>query len=206
MKDMQICLDPKNIDHYRMFLAAKSLPSYRITGRQASFPDEYAGQLLGSMPEARLSPYNPISGLFDYQVDIARMAIQKRKFAVFADCGLGKTLIMTEFARHAQAHLGASRRVLIVSPLMVIPQTIEAVRQFYVGRNGLTVTQVKAAELQGWLNRTGDEIGITNYDALHDTLAPGRIGALLLDESSMLKSHYGKWGQTCLRFGAGHRH
>ena len=203
MKDMQICLDPKNIDHYRMFLAAKSLPSYRITGREVSFPDEYAGQLLGSRPESRSSPYEPILGLFDYQAAIARLAIHKRKFAVFADCGLGKTLIMTEFARHAQGVLGTSRRILIVSPLMVVPQTIEAVRQFYAGRNDLTVTQIKAAELQGWLNRTGDEIGITNYDALNDTLTPGRLGALLLDESSMLKSHYGKWGQTCLRLGAG---
>jgi hypothetical protein len=32
-----------------------------------------------------------------------RLAIRKRKFAVFADCGLGKTLILLEFARHAAA-------------------------------------------------------------------------------------------------------
>ena len=72
------------------------------------------------------SEYVPIRGLFDYQRDIAALAIQKRKFAVFAECGLGKTLILSEFARHAAQHIADGRCVLIVSPLMVVSQTLVA--------------------------------------------------------------------------------
>jgi hypothetical protein len=46
-------------------------------------------------------------------------------------------------------------------------------------------------------------IGITNYEALTDDVHAGRIGALILDESSILKSHYGKWGQKCLELARG---
>jgi hypothetical protein len=46
-------------------------------------------------------------------------------------------------------------------------------------------------------------IGITNYDAIHDDLPQGNLGCLILDESSMLKSHYGKWGTKLLEMGRG---
>lgn len=145
-----------------------------------------------------------MAGLFDYQRDIARMAIEKGKFAVFADCGLGKTFILTEFARHAANTLPIDRRVLIVSPLMVVGQTIAESERFYDGK--LPIERVRSADLHAWLNGDGGRIGITNYDALTDDLAQGTLGALILDESSMLKSHYGKWGQTCIRLGKGLRY
>ena len=36
------------------------------------------------------------SSLFDFQKHIVKLAIKKGRFAIFADCGLGKTIIQLE--------------------------------------------------------------------------------------------------------------
>jgi superfamily II DNA or RNA helicase len=199
---VRLTLDLANADDYRTFLQIKSLPQYRFVGRTAIVPDEYADRIGRSAPAFDSGRYVPILGLFDYQRDIAALAIRKRKFAIFADCGLGKTLMLLEFARHAAAMLPPDKAVLIVSPLMVVEQTMAEAAAWY--GHTLEIEQVKASGLSAWLsnpNRT--RIGITNYDGLRDDTPQGRLGGLILDESSMLKSHYGKWGQDCLRLGKG---
>lgn len=199
---MKLNLSPSSLADYGTFLKVKALPKYRFVGRTAEVPDEYAAAIGGGRKSSTASgDYLPIPGLFDYQTDIAALAIRKRKFAVFADCGLGKTLILTEFARHAADRLSGKRCVLIVSPLMVVRQTIAEVQKFY--GDALPVEQVRAADLAKWLKSGTARVGITNYDALSDDLPQDRLGALILDESSMLKSHYGKWGSACIRLGRG---
>lgn len=187
------------IDGYRTFLKVKQLPRYEIHGRIATVPDEYADRLGVQSHRQSFAAYSPLPGLFDYQRDIVRMAIEKQKMAIFADCGLGKTMMLLEFARHVRAV--QSRPVLIVSPLMVVPQTIAECRKFY--GDSLPIEQVDAKGLPKWMKSGGGGLGITNYDALKDDTPQGNLGGLILDESSMLKSHYGKWGQVCLRLGAG---
>ena len=195
---MKLYLDD-SIESYRTFLKIKALPRYEIHGRMAVVPDEYAATLGVKGQEHEGSDYLPRAGLFDYQRDIVRMAVQKRKFAIFADCGLGKTLMLLEFARHVRAV--QDKPVLIVSPLMVVKQTMEEAAKFY--GDSLPIEQVSAKDLPKWLKKPGGRLGITNYDALRDDTPDGDLGGLILDESSMLKSHYGKWGQVCLRLGAG---
>jgi superfamily II DNA or RNA helicase len=138
--------------------------------------------------------------LYDYQRDIADIAIAKRKYAVFADCGLGKTLILAEYAKHVLNSLPSDQCALIVSPLMVANQTIAECKRFY--GDSLPIELVKASNLSTWLER-GSRLGITNYEAVRDGLRQGRLGALILDESSMLKSHYGKWGRRLIDLGKG---
>ena len=195
---MQIYLDD-TLDSYRTFLRIKSLPRYEIHGRMAVVPDEYAATLgVAAAAESEVE-YTPSPWLFDYQHDIVATAIRKRKFAIFADCGLGKTPMLLEFARHVLA--AQANPVLIVSPLMVVPQTIAECQKFY--GDTLPIEQVAAKDLAKWMKKPGSRLGITNYDALRDDTPQGNLGGLILDESSMLKSHYGKWGQVCLRLGAG---
>lgn len=202
---MQETLNVRRLEDYQRFLRIKSMPQYRITGREAWYPDEYAS-LVGSTDDPRghaFINWEPSPFLFDYQRDITKMAIRKRKFAVFADCGLGKTMILLEFANAASKALLGKKRTLIASPLMVVPQTIEENERWY-SRTGRKLSQVRSNELHDWLHGDDDgAIGITNYDALTDDLTQGNLGAFILDESSMLKSHYGKWGQKCLELGAG---
>ncbi|MDR3582536.1 MAG: DEAD/DEAH box helicase [Candidatus Pacebacteria bacterium] len=138
--------------------------------------------------------------MFDYQRDIARLAIKRKKFAAFVRPGMGKTLIGTEFARHASQQLGITRNVLMLSPPMVIKQTIEEASRFYGG--SLPIQRIRASELADW-TVNGSGVGITNYEGLKPDVPRGRLGALIADESSLLKSHYGKWGQEVIRLGKG---
>lgn len=195
---MRLALNTHRIDDYAMFLRVKSLPRYRFIGGFAEFPDEYAADLGLAVPDAPTAEYAPSKWLFDYQRDIAAMAIRKKKFAVFADCGLGKTAIMLEFARHVHK-LHPDRRVLIVSPLMVVAQTIAEAGRFY---KRMKIQRVASADLREWL-ASGSGIGITNYDAIRDDLPQSDLAALILDESSMLKSHYGAWGTRLIELGRG---
>ena len=197
---MRITFNPSSLADYQTFLKVKRLPFYRFEGRTAIIPDEYAAMMEQEAPPPSHDEYEPSTFLFDYQAGIAAMAIRKRKFAIFADCGLGKTLVYFEFARHVLRKIHP-KRVLIVSPLMVIRQTIAEAERFY--GDTLPIEQVRAPELQEWLNNPAGGIGITNYDALSQPVEAGELGCLILDESSMLKSHYGKWGRQCLKLGRG---
>lgn len=194
---MQITFDTNKIDDYRKFLAVRRCPVYSIRGTVADVPDEYAAEILGTEFERSNVNYDPPPFLFDYQRDITRLAIQKRKYAAFIECGLGKTLILLEFAKHAER--STQRPILIVSPLMVVRQTMAEAERFYPG---MEIQQVRAAGLQDWLDK-GTGIGITNFEALTQPLRPGRLAGIVVDESSMLKSHYGKWGQSIINLGGG---
>jgi superfamily II DNA or RNA helicase len=197
---MQVDFKTGDMASYRQFLRLKKLPTYSWLGTSAIIPDEYSHLLDGDAAESRDDDIRCSEFLFDYQRAIAEMAIRKQKFAVFADCGLGKTAILLEFAKHAAK---SSRKVLIVSPLMVIPQTIDEAARFYPG---MGIAQINAANLQYWLNSTDSldsQIGITNYEAIRDDLTAGHLDALILDESSMLKSHYGAWGTRLIELGRG---
>jgi superfamily II DNA or RNA helicase len=201
---MKIYLNPNSVSDYEAFLRIKQLPVYKIVGRTAEFPDRFAS-LVGYEPKKKRidHAYVPSDWLFDYQRDIAKMAIELEKFAVFADCGLGKTFIFLEYVRHVASQLDDGQCILMVCPLMVVQQTLAECRKFY--GNTLPIEMVSAARLSDWLVNGTAKIGITNYDALSDETPQGRLAGLSLDESSMLKSHYGAWGNACIRLGKGLR-
>jgi hypothetical protein len=197
---MIIPLDTSSVESYQLFLKIKSLPRYRIVGHTAEVPDEYAA-LLGMKPEARAKVnYRPIKGLFDYQSAFSKLAIRKRKFCLFIECGYGKTPIIFEHALAARKAIGPERNGLIVSPLNVIDQTIGESRKFY---KDYPIEQVRAHDLAEWMTTPHRNIGITNYEAITDDIPQGLLGYLGLDESSMLKSAYGKWGTRLLTLGRG---
>ena len=58
--------------------------------------------------------------LYEFQKDIVRWALKKGKAAIFADCGLGKTIMQLEWANKVYEHTG--RNVLILAPLAVSTQ------------------------------------------------------------------------------------
>ena len=196
---ISIPLDTNNIADYRKFLAIKSLPVYSFVGSTAYVPDEYAARIGMAKATTANTDYMPLGGLFDYQRIITDLAIRKRKFAVFADCGLGKTLILLEYAKHVRDR--TNKKILIVSPLMVIRQTLSECAKFY--GDGLKIEQVRSAKLNQWMESGESQIGITNYEAMNDAAYSENLGALILDESSMLKSHYGSWSGKCIEMGRG---
>jgi superfamily II DNA or RNA helicase len=196
---MQLTLNPRSVDDYRRYLHIKQLPAWQIRGRLATFPDVYAERLGLAAPVDAATGYAPEPFLFDYQRDICRMAIERRKFAVFADCGLGKSLILLSYARYVQHKVGPGRRVLILTPPLVVRQLAAEAAKFW--GDELPVEVVKAANLAEWLNGSGGAVGITNYEALKDDTPRGNLACLILDESSILKNHYGNYAGICLRLG-----
>ena len=195
---MEITFDRKTIASYMQFLQLRQSPVYHWKGSAAIVPDEYAASF-GMKAKRRKASYDPCSKCFDYQRDIVGIAIRKKKYAIFADCGLGKTLMILEFARHASKQSGG--KVLIVSPLMVCKQTVDEASRFY---DDLSIGRIVASDLQAWLSSNdGPTIGVTNYEAIREGLKRGTLKGLILDESSMLKSHYGAWGTRLIELGRG---
>ena len=117
------------------------------------------------------------SVLFPFQRDLVRWALRKGRAAIFADCGLGKTFMQLEWARL----LG--ERALIIAPLSVARQTVGEARKL-----GLTIHYTRSGD------DLIDGINITNYEMIGHFDAEG-FGAVVLDESSILKGLTGKTRQ-----------
>lgn len=191
---------PQTTDGYATFLKVKSLPVYSIRGRVASFPDEYAGLFAMNPIAGNVINYSPISKAFDYQSAITRMALRKEKFALFIDCGYGKSLIYFEYAKTVITPKGGA---LIVTPSMVVVQLFEEAKKFY--GDSLPIEIVPSSQVGSWLQTCGGKIGITNWEALRNDLDRGQLTALILDESGILKSHYGAYGRAAIELGKGLR-
>lgn len=117
--------------------------------------------------------------LYPFQRDIVRWACRKGKACIFADCGMGKTPMQLEWARLVSDHERGT--VLIVAPLAVSAQTVREGRKFGIEVNRC---RERGDVVEGAIN-------ITNYEMLHkfDGL---ELCAVVLDESSILKSYSGK--------------
>lgn len=197
---MKVPMDTRSIEDYRLFLKIKKLPKYRVCGGFMEFPDHMAHAIGMDAPAGTVADYEPHPAMFDYQADITRIAVQKKRYAIFADCGLGKTLMLLDYARHVSQH-NPGRVVLIITPLMVVSQMLEEAERFFPD---MPVGRVRAKDLQSFMDGKADfPVGITNYEALNESIEPGKLCGLILDESSMLKSHYGHWGAQCIRLGKG---
>jgi len=203
---MYMTIDTRSIESYRMFLKVKRLPTYRIKGHELWFPDEYASRIgLHELDESWSNEIVTHESSFDYQAGITRLAVEKEKFAVFMDCGYGKTLVMLDYARNALMRLPQDKCGLIVSPLMVVEQTANECRKFF--GDELPIEVVPSGDLEQWLDSGSGRLGITNYEAFKgdEPMNRGRLGMLALDESSMLKSHYGHYGTKIIELGRGLR-
>lgn len=66
--------------------------------------------------------------LFDFQYAIVSWAVRRGRAAIFADTGLGKTLMQLSWADEVASHTGGM--VLILAPLAVSEQTIEQGKTF----------------------------------------------------------------------------
>lgn len=192
---MKMLLSPNTFDDYETLLRAKQLPRYEVRGSWLIFPDEYAEIMGVSERHQSFSEYDPAPFLFDYQEYFAEVAVAKKRFSLFWDCGLGKTAVQLEFARHCSEVLPPSQKVLIVTWMMIIPQFLEEVERFY--GSGMKVEQVPSGGLADWLKGDG-RIGITNWDTFKKPVKPGDLGAVVADETSILKNSYGTIGRNFL--------
>lgn len=117
-------------------------------------------------------------GAFDFQEHIITKAVQKGRIGIFADTGLGKTLIQIAIAENIIRK--TNKRVLILTPLAVAFQFINEA-------NRVGVFDI-AHSKDGTLTH---KITVCNYERLHH-LNPDDFTCVMLDESSILKNFVGK--------------
>ena len=115
---------------------------------------------------------------FDFQEFIIKKAITKGRMAVFADTGLGKTLIQLSLAQNIVNH--TNKKVLILTPLAVAFQFI------------LEATKMGIDDIEYSKDgRHTKKIVICNYERLH-YFNSNDFEGVILDESSILKNFDGK--------------
>jgi hypothetical protein len=122
--------------------------------------------------------YLPDCG-FDFQNYIIEKAVKKGRIGVFADTGLGKTLIQLSIARNVIQH--TNKKVLILTPLAVGFQFLKEAEE----RN---ITDDIQQTIKGEHTKN---IVVCNYERLH-YLNPNDFVCVILDESSILKNFDGK--------------
>jgi hypothetical protein len=129
--------------------------------------DEFIRSKVKSQESTGFDCYNMNNSMFPFQKWIVDRALKVGKYAIFADCGLGKTLMQLEWARQVVAHTGS--RVIILAPLAVTGQTIEEAAKFDISLDGIT---------------------ILNYEQI-ENIDTSQFAGIVLDESSILKNFEG---------------
>jgi hypothetical protein len=121
---------------------------------------------------------------FDFQKHIIEKAVRKGRIAIFADTGLGKTLMQISIAKNVINH--TNKRVLILTPLAVA-------FQFILEAEKMGIDDIEYSK-DGKFTK---KIVICNYERLH-YFSPSDFVGVILDESSILKNFDGKtkWAVT----------
>lgn len=123
--------------------------------------------------------------MFDFQKYLFEWGCRRSRGAIFADCGLGKTIMQLAWAENVVRKTNG--RVLILSPLAVGSQTVREGEKFGIdceqSRNG----------------RFTKKIVIANYQQLHRFISADFIG-LVCDESSILKNFQGHYRKAITEF------
>jgi superfamily II DNA or RNA helicase len=115
---------------------------------------------------------------FDFQKYIIEKAVKKGRMAVFADTGLGKTLIQLSIAKNIVNH--TNKKVLILTPLAVA-------FQFILEAEKLGIDDIEYSKD----GKHTKKIVICNYERLHYFNSHDFEG-VILEESSILKNFDGK--------------
>jgi superfamily II DNA or RNA helicase len=115
---------------------------------------------------------------FDFQKYIIEKSIRKGRIAIFADTGLGKTLMQLSIAKNIINH--TNKKVLILTPLAVA-------FQFILEAEKLGIDDIEYSKD----GKHTKKIVICNYERLHYFDQNDFVG-VILDESSILKNFDGK--------------
>ncbi len=149
----------------------------------------YAAFLEGKRHTTGDHGFDPVwmpDSAFDFQEHIITKAVRKGRIGVFADTGLGKTLMQVVIAENVVRHTNG--RVLILTPLAVAFQFIDEAARIGVD----DIAHSKDGKL-------AKKITVCNYERLH-LLNPDDFVCVMLDESSILKNFAGKTRDQIVAF------
>jgi len=142
---------------------------------------EYRQFIASRAPVQKLAGFapRPINNAAKAHQDaVLRFALERGRSAAFLDTGLGKSFIELEFARQCAEETG--KPSLILTPLAVAGQMVREGEKF-----GIDARQIRDQ------SEVGAGIMVANYERLQ-RLDPASFGAVILDESGILKSYAGR--------------
>lgn len=140
----------------------------------------YADYLERKAQLGDMSGFDPVflpSQAFDFQSSILDWAVRKGRGAVFADCGLGKSLIELAYGQNVVEKTNGN--VLLLTPIAVGAQMEAEAEKF-----GIEARRSRDGKLKG-------KITITNYEQI-EKFDPSDFAGIVCDESSILKNFDGK--------------
>lgn len=112
--------------------------------------------------------------LHDWQNELVRWAVRTSRAALWADTGMGKTVMQLEWARLS------GDTPLVIAPLAVCEQTVREAAKL-----GITAKYVRE-----YADVIGADLYVTNYERVQG-LPAAAFDAVVLDESSILKQSTG---------------
>jgi DNA modification methylase/superfamily II DNA or RNA helicase len=182
MTDKIIDCTDLTTQNYQDYLDSKMEPQYQIKGRTIIIKRSPINTDLNTQTVNE-------DHLFDYQKFILTEAIKRQRYAVFADCGLGKTAMFHAWIRRILPAL-QGKKVLIITPLMVLNQTLDEEEKFYHER---TIEDIHEKNVEEWAKSGTSQVAITNFEKFYEKKELyGNVAAVVLDESSILKNGDGK--------------
>ncbi len=159
-----------------------------LNGRNGKRGSSYEAFLDSKTQSANMGGFKPLflhDKLFDFQKYLTDWAVRKGRAAIWADCGLGKTLMELVFADNVVRKTNGN--VLILTPLSVAGQFVREGEKF-----GIPCHKVRNGKLVRGIN-------VTNYEQLGHYSHKDFV-AVIGDESGILKSFSGKIRTEVIKF------
>lgn len=135
-----------------------------------------------------VDPESIVWPLRDFQRDTVAWACRRGRAALFADTGLGKTIMQLAWAHLVMEQ--TDKPVLVVTPLCVAQQTVMEGAKFGIGCE--YIREPKFCK---------HRIHVTNYEMLKN-FDPANYSGNVLDESSILKGMDGRMRKYITEFGS----
>ena len=152
-------------------------------------PADYSAFIASKRHAIGDAGFDPVwmpEGSFDFQEHIIGKAVKKGRQGIFADTGLGKTLMQLVVAENIVRKTNG--RVLILTPLAVAFQFIDEAHRIGID----DIAHSKDGSITA-------KITVCNYERLH-MLSPDDFICVMLDESSILKNFAGKTRDQVIAF------
>ncbi len=149
----------------------------------------YAEFLRGKSQYGADSGFEPLwmpDAAFDFQKCLASWALRKGRGAIYADCGLGKTLMQLIWAHNVV--LKTNKPVLLLTPIAVGHQTLSEADKF-----GIPAERSRDGKV------SKPTVIISNYERLH-YFDSSQFSGVVCDESSILKNFDGATRKAITEF------
>ncbi len=178
------------VESYRTLVTIKAaIPRADAEGRvvRCAAADLIA---LGIVPPSETGDYEAPPALFEDQAYVVATALRRKRFAIFAEAGWGKTAAQLAWA--IEVHRATGGRVLLVAPLAVVRQTIRELAKHFPNAPRIENLRDRRGGARAWLDDAdGAPLAIVNVDVFRKAQDLTGLAGFVLDESSILKQASG---------------